>query len=82
MKYSNYIVCNCKLMFCSAASVRTVRKDICKAQTDKALVFKNKCVLVGSSSNSCLSFTRSAQLKDNEDIDVLGIVVTVREARS
>lgn len=59
-------------MFRSAASVRTVRKDICKAQTDKALVFKNTCVLVGSSSSICLSFTSSAQLKDNEGIDVLG----------
>lgn len=41
-------------MFCSAASVRTVRKDIHKAQTDKALIFKNKCVLVGSSTVASL----------------------------
>lgn len=71
-KHSDYIVHHCKLILRPAASVRTVRKDICKAQTDKALVFKNKCVLVGSSSNSCLSFTSSAQLKDTESIDVFG----------
>lgn len=71
MEHSGCIVHPCKLIFRSAASVRTVRKDTCRAQTHKALVFKNKWVLVGSSSNSFQSFTRSAQLKD-EGIDVLG----------